>query len=82
MTGTVVLGRRTAARASGRAAAGLRAMCQAVEMFVRGAAGADAYGAYVLHHHREHPDVDPLDEAEFWRARYAATQRQPEARCC
>lgn len=35
---------------------------------LRGVTGDDAYEKYLAHHHRTHPDQEPMSEAEFFKA--------------
>ncbi|WP_447652688.1 YbdD/YjiX family protein [Microbacterium sufflavum] len=44
--------------------------------------GDTAYATYVAHHHRHHPDEEPLTERQFWRQRMDDQDRNPGARCC
>ncbi len=48
----------------------------------RGVTGDDAYEVYVGHLRRNHPDQTPPTQAEFWREKYDAMERNPSTRCC
>lgn len=53
---------------------------RAVRWYVRELMGDSAYERYRARHAREHPDVAPLGEREFWRARGAGATTGPG--CC
>lgn len=44
--------------------------------------GDTAYAKYVTHLKAHHPDATVPTEREYWRARYAAQDANPGARCC
>ena len=73
---TVAGGRtRTAWRSVGSALRGIRWWFASVM-------GDNAYARYVDHLTHAHPDAPVPTESEYWRARYAAADAEPGARCC
>jgi uncharacterized short protein YbdD (DUF466 family) len=66
--------RSNAGRALMRVAAALRDI-------VRGAAGADAYGHYLDHLRRHHPERPPLSREDFFRREFSA-RWDGMRRCC
>ena len=44
--------------------------------------GDTAYAKYVAHLQAHHPGAPVPTEREYWRARYAAQDANPGARCC
>lgn len=44
--------------------------------------GDNHYRRYVEHRLRTHPGERVLSEREYWRMRHAATESNPNARCC
>ncbi|MFZ2174590.1 MAG: YbdD/YjiX family protein [Rhodococcus sp. (in: high G+C Gram-positive bacteria)] len=44
--------------------------------------GDHDYARYVDHLARMHPDAEVPSEREYWRARHAAADENPGARCC
>lgn len=44
--------------------------------------GDTAYATYVAHHHRVHPDEEPMTERQFWRQKMDDQDGNPGARCC
>jgi uncharacterized short protein YbdD (DUF466 family) len=44
--------------------------------------GGRDYARYVEHLRRTHPGYPVPTEREYWRARYAAADRNPATRCC
>ena len=44
--------------------------------------GDNHYRRYVEHRTRTHPGEAVLTESEYWRMRHAATDANPQARCC
>jgi uncharacterized short protein YbdD (DUF466 family) len=64
-----------------RLAGGLRALVAVLHDVLRGAAGADAYGHYLAHLSRHHPDCRPLSRGDFFRKELAA-RWEGVRRCC
>jgi uncharacterized short protein YbdD (DUF466 family) len=64
------------------AAAMTRRGLRAVRWYVRSVMGDNDYQRYVAHHRSRHPDAAPLTEGDYWRARYAAQDNNPQGRCC
>jgi uncharacterized short protein YbdD (DUF466 family) len=50
--------------------------------YVRELTGEAAYDRYVAHARRQHPGLDPMPRAEWWRARQDAEDSRPQQRCC
>nr|WP_237453561.1 YbdD/YjiX family protein [Pseudonocardia sp. SID8383] len=48
----------------------------------RGVIGADLYDRYLDHHRRSGHDHPPMTEREYWRARTAYQESNPQGRCC
>ncbi|MGV0791728.1 YbdD/YjiX family protein [Mycolicibacterium sp. XJ1819] len=44
--------------------------------------GDNHYRRYVEHRERMHPGQPVISEREYWRMRHAATEANPNARCC
>ena len=44
--------------------------------------GDDYYRRYVEFRERTHPGEPVLTEREYWRMRHAATEANPQTRCC
>lgn len=44
--------------------------------------GDDHYRRYVEFRGRAHPGEPVLTEREYWRMRHAATEANPQTRCC
>ena len=44
--------------------------------------GESAYDRYVERHRREHPDHEPLNERQWWRARAEFDERNVSTGCC
>jgi len=44
--------------------------------------GDNHYDRYVQHRRRIHPDDAVLSEAEYWKMRHRAADRDPQGRCC
>jgi uncharacterized short protein YbdD (DUF466 family) len=44
--------------------------------------GDNHYRRYVEHRRRIHPSEDVVSEREYWRMRHAATDANPNPRCC
>ena len=66
---------RTLLSGAGRVGRGIR-------WYVTTLMGDTAYATYVAHHHRQHPEEEPLTERQFWRQRMDDQDRNPGARCC
>ena len=60
----------------------LPALWQEVRRFVRGVVGSDAYDKYLTHHRVTGCMHEPMSEREFWRAKYAEQDANPQGRCC
>lgn len=62
-----------------------RATCSAVRSvgwYLGELMGDHDYAKYVAHLRAHHPDREVPSEKEFWRARWAAQDANPGARCC
>jgi uncharacterized short protein YbdD (DUF466 family) len=44
--------------------------------------GDNHYRCYAEHRRRTHPGEPILTEREYWRMRHAATEANPNTRCC
>jgi uncharacterized short protein YbdD (DUF466 family) len=44
--------------------------------------GDNHYQRYVEHRLRTHPGEAVCSERDYWRMRHAATERNPQSRCC
>jgi uncharacterized short protein YbdD (DUF466 family) len=44
--------------------------------------GDNHYRRYLAHHARTHPDKTVLTEQQYWQMRHAATESNPNPRCC
>jgi uncharacterized short protein YbdD (DUF466 family) len=44
--------------------------------------GDNHYERYVEHRRMAHPDEPVISEREYWRRRHAATESNPNPRCC
>ncbi|MET0450602.1 MAG: YbdD/YjiX family protein [Mycobacterium sp.] len=44
--------------------------------------GDNHYRRYVAHRQRVHPGEAVCSEREYWRMRHAATENNPQSRCC
>lgn len=44
--------------------------------------GDNHYGRYLEHRARTHPGEPVCTEAEYWRMRHAASEADPQSRCC
>ncbi|MFW0787293.1 YbdD/YjiX family protein [Gordonia sp. CPCC 206044] len=62
--------------------AALRRGTAAIAWYVGSVMGDRDYARYVERHAATHPGSEPMSEREYWRARYAAQDRNPGARCC
>ena len=60
---------------------GLLRVLRALHEVLRGAAGTDAYGQYLDHQRRHHPDAPALSRAAFFREQLAA-RWEGVRRCC
>jgi uncharacterized short protein YbdD (DUF466 family) len=63
-------------------AADAPSVARRVAAVIRRIIGVPDYAAYVAHMRADHPDQEPLAEAEFQRERLAARYSQPGNRCC
>ncbi|MDK6260685.1 MULTISPECIES: YbdD/YjiX family protein [Corynebacterium] len=62
-----------------------RATCSAVRSvgwYLGELMGDHDYAKYVAHLQAHHPDREVPTEKEYWRARWAAQDANPGARCC
>lgn len=62
-----------------------RATCSAVRSvgwYLGELMGDHDYAKYVAHLQSHHPDREVPTEKEYWRARWAAQDANPGARCC
>lgn len=50
--------------------------------FVASLMGDNHYRRYLEHRGRTHPGEPVVSEAEYWRLRHRAAERDPGARCC
>lgn len=66
----------------GAVRSGVSRAARAVRWWTTNLMGDRAYDTYVAHQRRHHPDVEPLTEKAFWRARFDEQERNPGARCC
>ncbi len=53
-----------------------------VRWYMTNLMGDSAYGTYVAHHRRVHPNEEPMTERQFWRQKMDDQDRNPGARCC
>ena len=60
----------------------LRRGFAAFRSFWRDLTGESAYEKYVARHRREHPDHEPLNERQWWRARAEFDERNVSTGCC
>jgi uncharacterized short protein YbdD (DUF466 family) len=44
--------------------------------------GDNHYRRYVDLRHRTHPGEAVMSERDYWRMRHAATEKNPQTRCC
>ena len=44
--------------------------------------GDNHYQRYVEHRHRTHPGEPVINERQYWHMRHAATEANPNSRCC
>lgn len=65
-----------------RLAAALARAGRGVHWYLTSLMGDRAYETYVAHLQRQHPEVAPLTERQFWRERMDEQSRDPGARCC
>lgn len=63
-------------------AAATLARLRALHAWWRGVIGADLYDRYLDHHRRSGHDHPPMTEREYWRARTAYQESNPQGRCC
>ncbi|GAA4964321.1 hypothetical protein GCM10025792_02970 [Pseudonocardia tropica] len=63
-------------------AATMLARLRALHGWWRGVIGADLYDRYLDHHRRSGHDHPPMTEREYWRARTAYQEDNPQGRCC
>ncbi len=61
---------------------GIRHAGREIRAYWRALMGDDLYERYVAHRARTHPGEPVLTEREYWRMRHAATEANPQTRCC
>lgn len=66
----------------GRPRGPLSRLRRSVGWYVASLMGDNHYRRYLEHRHRTHPGQPVLSERDYWRARHAAADRDPGARCC
>ena len=65
-----------------RGADAVRRGAAGVRWYVTSLMGDTAYARYCAHLRRDHADAPVPTEREYWRARHAAADAHPGARCC
>ena len=65
-----------------RVAAGIARAARGIHWYITSLMGDRAYGTYLAHHQRTHPEGVPLSERDFWRQKMDDQDRNPGARCC
>lgn len=68
----------TSSEVGGRSARAWRGL----RWYVRELTGEAAYDRYVAHARQQHPGVEPMPLAAWWRARQDAEDARPQQRCC
>nr|WP_290178949.1 YbdD/YjiX family protein [Corynebacterium aquatimens] len=57
-------------------------MLASVRWYVKELMGDNDYAKYCDHFRAHHPGEEPLSEREFWKARWAHQDANPQGRCC
>lgn len=53
-----------------------------VVWYIKELMGDNDYAKYCAHLQRDHPEVEPPTEREFWKQRWERQTKNPEGRCC
>lgn len=60
----------------------LATLTRQIGWYVGSLMGDNHYDRYLRHRRRTHPDEPALCEADYWKVRHRAADRNPQGRCC